>query len=266
MKTLFHFTLFILLALTISACSESNLEQTQTGIPAEQQSGFHDLLLTQQLQPVSLAIGIVNDISGSYRLNPESLNFDMLFKTAPYCQGRVVFGYTHINEDSYDPIVRYNYIPLLQTEMLKSNDKTNAWIESEKRKPDNIIYNHVNNFIDSLNMASFTLFSDKVAQKLNRTTAKRTDVVFALRRASSFLCEFSECPRILVVCSDFKDTYGRSMNLDSSITLFVIGSNVLAKDVKKSTGIADYRLFESYEEAFNYIAKNYMYNSKNNNL
>jgi len=265
MKALFHFKLFIiLLALITSACSESNLEQTQTGITAEQQSKVHDLILTQQFQSVSLAIGIVNDISGSYRINPESLDFDILFKTMPSCQGRVVVGYTHIDEDSYDPIIRYNYIPLLQTEMPKSNDKTNAWIESEKTKPDNNVYNHVNQTIDSLNMASLALFSNKVAEKLNRNTARRSDVVFALKRASSFLCEFSDCPRILVVCSDFKDTYKRSMNLDPSITLFVIGSNVLPRDVKASTGIdpTGYRLFESYEEALNHIAKYYMYNSK----
>lgn len=258
-----NFLLMLMLAITLLiACNNPNSVSTLKGLSAEQLATSNELVSQQQFQsPVSIALAVVNDISGSYRLDPASLDFDVLYKAMPSCQGRVVLGYTHIDEDSYTPIIRYNHIPLL-IEAPKNRDKTNAWIQSEETMPDNNVYNHVNTTIDSLNKTSLAVFSGKVAEKLNRNTARRSDVVFALKRSTTFLNEFLGCPRILIVCSDFKDTYGRSMSLDS-ITLFIVGSNVLPKDVKAATGIdSGYRLFESYEEAFNQIAQQYMYNTK----
>ncbi|MDR0231401.1 MAG: hypothetical protein LBI82_04705 [Dysgonamonadaceae bacterium] len=256
--------LILATGLLIACGNNSTNAPTSTGHFTDEQLATHDKLLSkQQFQsPVSIALAILNDITGSYRLNPESLDFDVLYKAMPSCPGRVVLAYGHINEDSYDPLIRLNHIPQLLIETPKSNKKINPWIQSETMF-DNNVYNHVNTAIDSLNKASLAIFSSKVADKLNRNTARRSDVVFALKRASTLLNEFSGCPRFLIVCSDFKDTFGRSMNLDSSINLYVVGSNVDSRDVKAATGIGSgYRLFESYEEALHQISQQYMYNLK----
>lgn len=271
----------LLLALITGACSNSNSAPATTtaGIIAEQLLSGEDIAL-QQSQPVSLAIAIVNDISGSYRLNPESFDLNVLYQAFPACKGRIVIGYTLITEDSYTPILRYSYtpfIPLIPQESIQQDVKEarrdNPWIQREKKTnndPRNDIQraNHhidsLNSVIDSLNRISFASFSSKIDDKLNRPIARRSDVIGALRRASTFLGEFDDCPRILMVCSDFKDNINnnQSMTLDTAITLFIVGSNVDPKDVKSATGMekSGYRLFESYEEALNQMIRKYMYN------
>jgi hypothetical protein len=221
--------------------------------------------MQQYISPVSLAIVIVNDISGSYRVSLESLNFNVLYQGMSACPGRVVLGYTHIDEDSKSAIVRFSHTPRLLIETpLKNNERTNPWIQSEAKtetETDNVISRQANTTIDSLNSVSWTEFTNRAEKMLTRNIAIKSNVAIALKRASMFLNEFSNCPKIMIVCSDFLDTYGNTMNIDSSISLYVAGGNIEKNNVTAVTGSANYTPFESYEEALNLIVK-YMYNSK----
>ena len=187
-----------------------------------------------------------------------------MYRALPSCKGRFVIGYTNIVEDSYTPITRLSYTPYLSVEPLQeeSSKRPNPWISSENKTNELAVYQRANKIIDSLNNVALVSFKSQVNEKLNRPIAMRSDVIGSLKRAATFLNEFQGCPRILIVCSDFKDTYGQSMVLDPTINLFIVGSNVNPKDVKAATGVekSGYRLFESYEETINEIIYKYMSN------
>ncbi|MEI6681653.1 MAG: hypothetical protein WCO44_03445 [Bacteroidota bacterium] len=252
MKHTIHLLFMALILASVISCST----REDLRVPEASDKTHHNpdsILLSRQTSETSLAIAIVDDISGSYTLNPECRNTDILSRYFALKPGRKVLGYTNIQEDSYTPILRYNYIPKIAN---GKNQTANPWITNEQ-DTDSIIIG-VNAMIDSLNTLSYKKFREKVEEKLNRKPANRSDVVNAIKRATTFLNEFAGCSgakKIMIVLSDFFDTNGHRIKADTSITLYIVGSNIIPSKVKDVTGLdnGSYRVFESYEEVFNDI-------------
>ncbi len=239
---------FLYLLLLVTSCS---LKETGSDSQVKKVMTLEEVLFEKQTEPVSLSLAIVDDISGSYTLNPESRDIVILKKFFGMHSGREILGYTNITEDSYTPILRWTSLSLIEDD---KNKTVNPWIESEKSGKQ--LETEINLKIDSLNESSFKAFESKMKTKVERPVAMRSDVVSALKRATTFLNESPQNPKVMVVCSDFKDTYKQAIKFDKSIKLLIVG-NVDSIIVKRCTGLnpTDYSVFESYEEAFNSIVQ-----------
>ncbi len=243
MKTKLFYPMF-LVAVLVSSCNLFEAGK-QNSVPVSVRT-IDSLLLIKRSEAVKLSIVLVDDISGSYTLRPESRDIDILLKLFKARNGRKLLGYTTITEDSYTPIVRLSYLDNPEPE----GSNPNMWID--KQVKEYYTRQYLKQVVDSLNDVEVSKFNQNVIKKLDRPVAKRSDVVLALQRAYMFLKETSTADKVLIVCSDFKDTYGRTLNLDARVKLFIVG-NANPSDIKKCTGrdIGSYAMFESYEEAFN---------------
>jgi|GEM_PF-4163040 len=245
----------ILLMLMVALLNSCNLFETnQQNTPPVSSYTLDSLLLVKQTEAVMLSIILIDDISGSYTLNPESRNTDILFKLFKTHKGRELLGYTTITEDSYTPIIRLSYLDYPN----QSSSKPNMWID--KQVNNYYTEQHLSQMIDSLNSVEVEKFNENVKVKLDRPVARKSDVMLALQRGSTFLNESPKANKIMIVCSDFKDTFRRTIDLDTSIQLFIVG-HAPPDDVKRVTGRipGSYSMFESYEEAFNRIVQMYNY-------
>lgn len=233
----------IMVAVLISSC---NLIETgkQNATLVNSQT-IDSLILVKQTEPVTLSIALLDDISGSYCLSPVSRDFNILVQLFKTSKGRELLGYTTITENSNSPIVRLSYLDSPIT--AKSNP--NFWIDRQVK--DYYTSKYLGQIIDSLNDAELSRFNQEIQKKLDRPIADESDVVLALSRANMFLNESPKANKVMVVCSDFKDTYKRKIDINPEIQLFIIGV-ADPKDIKKCTGreSGSYFLFESYEEAF----------------
>lgn len=239
--------------LMIASMSSCNLfESVQKDTPPVSTFTIDSLLLVKRTEATTLSVVLIDDITGSYALRPESRDMDILFSFFGALKGRKLLGYTTITEDSYSPIVRLAYLDVPQ----KTNSKHNMWKDSEVIN----FYTeqYLTNIIDSLNGVEVSKFKAEVARKLDRPIARRSDVALALQRASMFLNESPTAKRVMIVCSDFKDTFGRSIRIDPEIQLFIVGHSN-PEDIKRFAGRepGTYTLFECYTEAFHRIVQMY---------
>ncbi|MCF8267072.1 MAG: hypothetical protein K9I69_03230 [Ignavibacteriales bacterium] len=207
-------------------------------------SKLDSLLLIKKSEEVSLAILLIDDISGSYTVDPRSRSTEFLVKFMKTMNGRKLLGFAMISDASDKPTVR---LSLLGNEDLEK--KPNMWIESEVKN----YFTHLKlvDTLDHLNNLAIKTFNKDVLAKYNKI-AGRSDVCMALQRGQLFLNEFPMASKWMIICSDFKDTYGRQMILDSEINLLIVG-HARQKDVIAASGREIYSKFESYDEAINRI-------------
>ena len=237
---------FLSLLLLVTSCS---LKETGNDSQVKKAMTLEEVMFEKQTEPVSLSLALIPDITGSYTTNPESIDLKILKSFFETHVGREILGYTNVKENSYTPILRWTSLSSVQDD---KNKPVNPWIDSEKTGKQ--VETETNLKIDSLNESSFKVFESRMKSKIERPVAKRSDVVSALKRATTFLNEAPKSPKVMVVCSDFKDTYKQTFKFDKSIKLIMVG-NVDSVIVKRCTGLnpTDYSVFESYEEAFNSI-------------
>jgi len=252
--------LSLVLALIIYSACTNEIIESSTELTVEQQNAVNQLILQQQSKPAS-AIAIVDDITGSYRSEQETLDFEPLFKAFNLSEERVVIGFCQITDNSNDPMLRCMFTPYLEKPKVDQKN-TNPWLlssENEQLRIDIKINENVNWRIDSLNRASVCKFRSRLIEREGRQTAYKSDVYGALKRASYFLGEFPQGKRILIVLSDFKHTAAckkREIHqLDTTISLWVVG-NASPKNIFSGTGKKQYRQFENYHEAFNQAFNN----------
>jgi hypothetical protein len=216
---------------------------------------FTTALLQQQTLPVSITIGIADDISGSFTLSPQKRELADLLNFFQVHPGRELIGYTTIEDNSYTPIIRYSDVPPIIEN--KTPDKTNPWIESERAEETTLLL--VNKAIDSLNTVNLQRFNDKIRTKTDRQTAGYSDVNSALRRISLFLNEATTgTMKYLILASDCKDNvHKEKITIDSTIQVLIVG-DATPSNICRVTGLKDsqYKRFESFEEAIAYIIQN----------
>lgn len=246
-------TRVILAILTIFTTSCIQMEEQNTISLSKRQA---------TLSPIRLAI--LDDLSGSSNVNGiahlEPENIKEAVKKLAGLDVSIEIGFGIITEDSKQPLDRlFIPDPLMRKPIEDSSDNIFEVLESTRIYKDNLkVYDRI--IEERLNMVGKILneLLTTMDHLLNPEQKQfpKTDVVGALNRANSFLCEpelGDVSKKYCLINGDLLDNVGKRFNASQCLDINYLSINGMGGGgILDSLGI-DYKRFESFNSAIQYI-------------